>query len=161
MKKGILGILGVFTSFIGGIILGRKSIYLNSNKDDDRVVKFKAYYNILNQWLFLKQKGKNLHEYFNINNYKTIGIYGMGELGTRLYEELKDSNIVIKYVADKSSSINMPDVNISDVKDMSDDVDVIVVTPIFAMDDIRIMLEKRLNCPIISLEDIVYEISVF
>ncbi len=161
MKKGILGILGVFTSFIGGIILGRKSIYLNSNKDDDRVVKFKAYYNILNQWLFLKQKGKNLHEYFNINNYKTIGIYGMGELGTRLYEELKDSNIVIKYVADKSSSINMPDVNIIDVKDMTDDVDVIVVTPIFAMDDIRIMLEKRLNCPIISLEDIVYEISVF
>ena len=44
MKKGILGILGVFTSFIGGIILGRKSIYLNSNKDDDRVVKFKAYF---------------------------------------------------------------------------------------------------------------------
>ena len=85
----------------------------------------------------------------------------MGELGTRLYEELKDSNIVIKYVADKSSSINMPDVNIIDVKDMTDDVDVIVVTPIFAMDDIRIMLEKRLNCPIISLEDIVYEISVF
>ena len=62
MKKGILGILGVFTSFIGGIILGRKSIYLNSNKDDDRVVKFKAYYNILNQWLFLKQKSKNSHE---------------------------------------------------------------------------------------------------
>lgn len=160
MKKGIIGILGAFMGFAGGIILGRKSTCLNMDKNNSKVDKFKTYYNILNQWLFLKQSNRNLSEYFNMNNYRTIGIYGMGELGVRLYEELKNSNIIIKYTADKSSSINITDINVICADDMTDDVDVIVVTPVFAMDDIKDMLEKYLNCPIISLEDVVYETSV-
>ncbi len=39
-----------------------------------------------------------------------------------------------------------------------DDVDAIIVTAIFDFDDIKKKCKEKLNCPIISLEDVIYVI---
>ena len=41
---------------------------------------------------------------------------------------------------------------------MLEAVDAVIVTPIFFMDEIEEMLSGKMDCPIVSLEDILYEI---
>lgn len=154
MKKGIIALLGGITGTIaGGIFVGKtcsKTIALKT----DKINKFKSYYNMLNLWLILKQQGKTLEQYFADNGYKTIAIYGMGEMGNRLYDELKGSSIRIAYVIDQEAG-RYTEIASRSPKDQLDDVDVIVVTAVFAFEEIKNNIRTKASCPIVSLEDIV------
>lgn len=161
MKKCLGAILGVIGGAIAGVAVTNK---VNQNKISDelkKVDKFKGYYNMLLQWLDIKQEGKSLSEYFVNNNYKTIAIYGMGEMGRRLYDELKDSEIQIKYVIDKNSIAAYSPVDVKELDDFDGDdnveVDVVVVTATFAFDEIQKEVSEKITCPIVSLEDVIYE----
>ena len=44
---------------------------------------------LMNQWVKIKQKGKNLESYFKKNGFKRIAVYGMSYVGETLVEELK------------------------------------------------------------------------
>ena len=100
-------------------------------------------YNTLNQWLKLRQEGRSLVEYFEKNEYKTVAIYGMKELGERLYDELSGSNIEVLYAIDKRADRIYANVDI--------------VTPEEELfDDIEEVLASKVDYPIISIEDVVY-----
>lgn len=159
MKKVSIGILG--TLFGVGIgYAGNK--YLKdkvTNNRQDKVDKFKGYYTMLNQWLLLKQEGKSLEKYFIDNGYKTVAIYGMGEMGNRLYDELKDSDVVeVKYAIDQNAADTYVEIDVRDIDDHLEEVDVIVVTATFAFEEIKESLDKKISYPIVSLEDVVYEV---
>lgn len=157
--KMILG-LGSLAA-VGGILWkSKKSIEkLNTMKE-----RFKEYYTVTNQWIHNKNEGRSLINYFKENNYNTIAIYGMGELGTRLYEELKDSDIKIAYFIDKNADEiyygvdEITTVGLDDM-DSQEKVDAIVVTPFYDFDEIEEKLQEYdMESDIISLEDIIYEI---
>lgn len=157
MKKGVVGILGALVGFTGGVTIGSK---LNDKTQiEKKVEKFKSYYSVLNQWLFIKQHGKSLEEYFVNNQYKSIAIYGMGELGNRLFDELENTSVEVKYVVDKEAMSVYSKVDVRELEEMTDDVDAVVVTAVFAMDDIKPAIEEKVTCPVISLEDVVYELA--
>ncbi|MCR5269282.1 MAG: hypothetical protein K6E16_12305 [Lachnospiraceae bacterium] len=157
MKKGAIallaGLLGAAAGAAGSGYLGNKQIQQKAGKVD----KFKGYYNMLNQWLILKQEGKSLAGYFTRNNYKTIAIYGMGEMGNRLYDELKGTGIEVKYAVDQNAASTYSELEVVDKEDNFDDVDVMVVTATFAFDEIEEEISAKCNFPIISLDDVVYE----
>lgn len=158
MKKSIAGVMtGLLGALIGVGVTGYfsgKTIEQKSRKVD----KFKGYYYTLNQWMLLKQRGESLEKYFTDNKIFTIAIYGMGEMGNRLYDELKNTNIKVKYAIDKNADNTYAKLNVVDLEDDLEKVDAIVVTSIFAFDSIKEDLKGKLDCPIISLEDIVYEL---
>ena len=112
----------------------------------------------MNQWVAVKQEGKNLADYFDKQGYKSIAIYGMSYAGERLLEELKCSDIQVQYGIDKNADNIYMDVNIVTMEDELKPVDAIVVTPIFFFDDIEEELSQKIDCPIISLEDVLYEV---
>lgn len=159
MKKGSVAVLsallGAAAGAAGNNVLSQKKI----DQKTEKVDKFKGYYNMLNQWLLLKQEGKSLEKYFTDNGYKSIAIYGMGEMGNRLYDELKNSTAVeIKYAIDKNAAGTYSELDVIDVDDEMDEVDAVVVSAIFAFDEIEEELSAKTDCPIISLEDVVYEV---
>ena len=82
----------------------------------------------------------------------------MGELGNHLYEELKNSSIQVKYAIDKNVDSTFSDLEVCSLEDELEDVDVVVVTAVFAFDEIVDEISDRVNCPVISLEDVVYEL---
>ena len=158
MKKGFIGLIsGIVGATAGAVAIGffsGKTIEQKSGKID----KFKGYYYTLNQWLILKQEGKSLDKYFKANGYSTIAIYGMGEMGNRLYDELKNSEITVRYAIDKNADNTYAELEIVGMDDEWEKVDVIIVTAMFAFDSIEESLQKKVDYPIISLEDVVYEI---
>lgn len=158
MKKGTVAvlstILGIAAGAAGSGYLGNKQVNFKSEKVD----KFKGYYNMLNQWLILKQEGKNLSEYFINHGYKTIAIYGMGEMGNRLYDELKGSDIEVKYAVDQNASSTYSELDVIEKEDDFAKVDAMIITATFAFDEIEEEISGKVDFPVVSLEDVVYEI---
>lgn len=158
MKKSIVSILSVFSGvlfgFVGAAIIENKG----SKERSDKVYKFKTYYSMLDQWLALKMDGKNLNTYFTNHGYRNIAIYGMGEMGMRLYEELKDTSVHIAHGIDREASNTYADIDIVNIDDKLENVDVVVVTAVFAFDEVHKQISELVSCPIISLDKVISEL---
>ena len=158
MKKGLISFIsGIVGAVVGAgtisKIMGR-SLANKKNMSD----KHLALFLMMNQWVKVKQEDKNISEYFEENNIKRIAIYGMSYVGERLIEELKVSNIEVAYgIFREAKALNM-DVEVVTLDDDLKEVDAVVVTAITFFEEIAEKLEKKLECPIISLEDILFEI---
>ncbi len=148
--------LGVLLGFWGKMVLDSKILKINDKKTD----KFKKYYILLDQWLSMKQTKTDITGYFKENGYEKIAIYGMGELGNRLYDELKDTDIYVAYGIDKNNKTSYPGLKIYSLEDDFENADVIVVTAIFAYSIIKKELAEKTNIPVISLEDVIYGIDI-
>lgn len=162
MKKGTTVIVSLVTGLIGAAVsAGTMLQKFNKKIDwrDKRIDKFKSYFDIMNKWMMWKHEGRNLCEYFESEGYKKIAVYGMGELGNRLYEELKDTNIKIVFAIDRKSNNVTSEVTVVEPDELNDEftADVIDVTPIFDYDNIESMLIEKVDIPIISLEEVVYD----
>ena len=158
MKKGMVGVL----SAIGGTAAG---LSVMGKRMGDRVKatrkladKHLALYLMMNQWVKVKQEGKNLASYFEQNGYHNIAIYGMSYAGETLVEELKGSNINIKYGIDRRADKVYAEFDVITPDSVLDEVEAIVVTSITFFGEIEENLSTKVNCPIISLEDILYDV---
>ena len=152
MKKYVIA--GLRGSFIGGICLGRWSREEDLVTERNRVKKFEDYFSILNSWLKLKNHGGEVKDYFCKNKFRRIGIYGMGELGKRLYEELEKSDVEIIFAMDKGG-YNLPNgLRMVNESEEIPTVDVIVVTPTFDYNNIENSLQQRTHNKIVSISEI-------
>ncbi|MCI8466525.1 MAG: hypothetical protein HFI63_11855 [Lachnospiraceae bacterium] len=115
---------------------------------------------LLNHWLELKHENKSLATYFRDLGYKRIAIYGMAELANRLMEELEGSGISVIYGIDRDAGCSIS--RISDVYSPQmaklPDADAIVVTPYYALEAIREKLKNKVECPIISIEEVIWSV---
>lgn len=158
MKKGTVAVLSIMVGAIAGMAAAGSVVGKSLNKNGNKVDKFKSYYYMLNQWFQFKQNGESIEKYFIEKGYSKIAIYGMGEMGKCLYAELKDTDVSIKYAIDKNFAGEIKDLLVLDIDDELEEVDAVIVTATFAFDTIKEDLAGRINCPIISLEDIIYDI---
>lgn len=162
MKNGTKKVISALVGVTAGLVTGgvaAKSI--SSKKISDMEVsaaKVHQLYMAFDQWLRIHQEGKTLVSYFERNAYKTVAIYGMKELGERLFDELEGSGIEVCYVIDKNADTIYADVDIVKPEEELRSVDVIVVTALYYFDEISELLDEKVDCPVVSLEDILYEV---
>lgn len=142
---------------IGGGVVG-KNFSQKAQRNKEYADKHMALFLMMNQWVKVKQEDKNLSSYFEKYGYKKIAVYGMSYAGETLLDELRDTNIEIAYGIDKRADLLYADLDIVTIDDLQDNVDVIVVTAITFFDEIEGVLSSKVNCPIVSLEDILYEL---
>lgn len=117
------------------------------------------FYNLVCEWLGQKQQNKPITDYFKKHNIKKIAIYGMGNLGWLLYEDLKDSEIDIVCAYDRNAAIMANPIETKSPKEMQDGVeavDAIVVTTIGIFYDICNYITQYTDIPVLSLEDVIY-----
>lgn len=157
MKKIAINILLGLISIVIGIIKIGKKIQIKINNERNISNKYLALFLMMNQWVKIKQEGKFLSSYFEENGYNEIAIYGIGYAGKTLIDELKGSSIKIKYGIDRKADNIYEEFNVISPQDKLENVDVIIVTAIKSFNDIEEILSEKVNCPIISLEDILYE----
>lgn len=81
----------------------------------------------------------------------------MKELGEHLYDELEGTGIIVQYIIDKNADQIYADVEVKTPDEKLDQVDAIVVTAVYYFDEIEEMLSEKVDCPVLSLEDILYE----
>lgn len=140
-----------------GILAGKKLTELK--KTDDRLYaeKHLAIILLYNQWMKTKQEGKSVAKYLHDSGIRTVAIYGMSYAGERLYDELKNSEVEVKYAIDRNAEGIYSEVEVLRPEDKLPDVDMIIVTAVYFYGQIAESLGKVTDCNISSLEDILYE----
>lgn len=114
---------------------------------------------LMTQWVAIKQEGKNIADYLEAKRYCNVAIYGMSYAGERLLAELKEGKIHVKYGIDKNPESIHVNIPMLSADSELEPVDAVIVTPIYYFQEIRESLETKLNCPILSLEDILCEME--
>ncbi len=117
----------------------------------------KQYLDMMNQWLILKQEGKNAARYFQIRGYRSIAIYGMALYGRHVVRELQDTDIKVVYGIDRQKLKPYRGVEVRQPVETLPHVDVIVNTVIYDHANIQKTLAQITNVPVVSLEDVVYD----
>lgn len=158
MKKKAVAVLSVLMgSALGAGAVG-KAATGKAKKMRDMSDKHLELFLMMMQWVKVKQDGKNLASYFEKNGYKKIAIYGMSYAGETLVDELRNSDITVAYGIDQKADNLYADINIVSADADLEEVDVVVVTAITFFDEIKEKLSDKIDSPIISLDDILYEV---
>lgn len=153
-KTVVSTLVGATIGVVGGVVTtGKKTAKVQQMSD-----KHFELFKMMNEWVRVKQEGKNLSSYFERNGYKKIAIYGMSYAGERLVDELKNSPVTVAYGIDQRADNLYAEVDIVTMDDKLEEVDAIVVTAITFFDEIEEKLVEKIDCPIISLEEILYEV---
>lgn len=156
MNKGIVASLAAVAGGALGATVTSNKLNKRITEEHNLSEKHLSLMLALNQWLIVKQEGKSLTSYFEKNGYKKIAIYGMSYLGERLVDELKNSDIEVAYGIDRNANNIYTETEVRTMEEDLDSVDVIIVTAITFFDEIEEKLESKVDCPIVSLEDILY-----
>jgi len=113
---------------------------------------------LFNQWIKIKKEGKNVEDYFRKKNINVIAIYGISYVGERLYEELIDSSIEVKYIIDENKVGIYENIPIVSLSDNIEEIDAVIVTSCFYFNEIKERLALKGCKNVLSIEDIIYEL---
>lgn len=158
MKKGVIGAMALLAGGAVGAAGAGKAAGKKIKEKQQMADKHLALYLMMNQWVKVKQEGKRLDSYFEQNGYKRIAVYGMSYAGETLIDELKNTDIQVAYGIDRNADTIYADVDVVTLDDTLEKVDAIVVTAITFFNEIEEKLSDKTDCPVLSLEDILYEI---
>lgn len=158
MKKVMAAGLGVIAGIIAGGVsalqVGKGKI--GKYKDLDR--KNNMILGLYNKWMYARNEGKTIAEYLKENGYKSVAIYGMHYLGENLLEELTANEVEVKYAIDRNADKISSEVSLLRPEDDLPNVDAIIVTAFYFFNEIQSNLQERVDCPVLSIEDLIYEI---
>lgn len=147
---------------VGGIISTILLLRVSSqiiDKKNARADKFEAYFYLYDKWVDLKERDIQIERYFIERDYHKIAIYGMGKVGRHFLNEMKGTEIEVLYAIDGKENLKNQFIPIYSLKKDLKEVDVVVVTPVFDYDRIYQAIKEVANFQIVSLDDILYELS--
>lgn len=156
MKKGVISVLSTIVGAATGAGFTAKQIAKEVKRQKELADKHLALYLLMNQWVKVKQEKKSIADYLKKNGYREIAIYGMNYVGETLLNELAGSDIKVKYAIDKNADNIFMDIDVVLPDQILDEVDAVIVTPITFFDEIEELLAKKIDCPVLSVEDILY-----
>lgn len=157
MKKSVISVVSILAGAAAGAVAARKITGKRLEKTGAMLNKMHSLFLLMNRWVNVKQKGKNLASYFEKNGYQKIAVYGMSYAGETLLEELRGSSVEVLYGIDQKSDVIYSDIEVMKPEDSLKKVDAVAVTAITFFDEIEETLSAKMDCPIISLEDILDE----
>lgn len=118
--------------------------------------KFKEYYLLFDQWMYLLENGNGLLSYFKKHNYWNGAIYGFGSLGRHVINQLT-GKVDIRYIIDQKIDVSNFYLPFYKMTDDLPETDVIIVTVINEYEKIKSCLRKKFKGKIISLVEVVKE----
>ena len=140
-------------AFIAGMLIMdyivSKDMTKEINKIENDYQKMRLYYYIFNMWLDMKQQGKKLGEYMEKKGYKRVAIYGMKELGERLFIELRDAGIEVVCVIDSNKNV-LGNFTLISPDDEIPSVDLLIITADYYYAEIEKKMREKVDCPILS-----------
>lgn len=121
--------------------------------------KYSVMVKLLSQWIANRQKGLSISRYLETRGIEQVAIYGMGDLGQRLWDELIDSDVIVKYAVDRRAKQIVSAVRLINTEEDYEVVDAIIVTAVYDFEKVKKMITAKTECQVLSLESIVYAVS--
>lgn len=136
-----------------------KAGYASVMAREERLNKFIKYFALLDRWLWLKMQNKSIASYFEKRHYQTIAVYGIGEIGNRLYEDLsRFTSIKVEYAIDRVKEEH-PALPVYGLESEFPKVDVIVVSTNNIFEQVCENLKEKTDIPIVSIDDVIFDVE--
>lgn len=119
--------------------------------------KYEYYFMILNDWVKNKYENKNMCGYLLDKNIKRAAVYGMGNMGKRMCDELLENGIEVGYAIDRRGGSSYKGIKIRKLTESLDAVDIVIITVFAQQDEIEKDIRKAVDCPVISMEKLLYD----
>lgn len=122
--------------------------------------KYIQFYRVLLRWMDTMQKGSTITEYLETQGIKTATIYGYGDIGKLLCNELLKSDIKVIEILDKRSvKCLIPGLQIRKPSEGDKTVDTVLVTALYYYDEIYVELKELGYNNVLSLQKIVEDLT--
>lgn len=118
--------------------------------------KFLDMYILLDKWMTLWEKGRNISEYFQRKGYKHMAIYGRGRIGIRAAKELMENGINICYFIDRNkqeSPGSIKTVTPGELFEIKEPVLITLVKEEAA--EVRKVLKQKGTTPVYFIEEVI------
>lgn len=119
------------------------------------IKKLNKYLEIYERWVDLKNVDDGICQFIKKNGFKRIAVYGVGHMGRNLCNELKKGGIKPVYLIDRNKAMIYEDYPMYTVQDVLPESDLVVITPVIEYEEVAEILKEKLDCPLLSLEDII------
>lgn len=120
------------------------------------IAKAQSNYEVMREWVYSNQIGHPIYRFFLQNNYRRIVVYGGGEIGLLLCQEIhSQEQLVLQYVIDKKKRILPIPVAVFQHFQREIPCDIVVVTPVFDYPQIREVLTAQGAENIVSVKDVI------
>ncbi len=157
LVTGMISMCLFVTGLIFGTVVTAKILTEISEEYRKASDKFGRLFLLMSHWVQIRQEGKCISSYFHKNGYQTVAVYGLGRVGETLIKELSGSDISVAYAIDQNADKDSDGFVVSPDSVLKQ-VNVVVVTPIASYGEIKLKLKEKMNCPIVSIEDILFEV---
>lgn len=114
-----------------------------------------SFYQFMRNWMQLKLNGGSIDEQLMKLGYYSVAIYGAGIHGRMLYEDLRDTQISVKYFIDKQKKEGLGEVPVYSLEEEFLAVDVIIITPYLEFTSIQQVLQDKTRSRMIPLNALV------
>ncbi len=133
--------------------------YVSQGETEDKVVKrYRLNALCFEKWVSLWENNTSILSFFLQNEIKHVAVYGMGDIGKHLINELRDTEVQIDYIIDRRYMKNSPEYRIVSPDSELPEVDAIIVTPLWDYENIYEKLRVKCNYRIISALELVDEL---
>lgn len=154
------------TLFMTGMLAGITLKYFmdrndagTDNSQKNRADKNASVIATLNQLFMAVQNNRDIAGYLLSKGYKNIAIYGLGNVGRRLLDILDNSEVNVLFGIDTNAENIAERVKVIHIGEIAEEPDLIIVTPIYSYEEIKTQLMEKVNCEIMSIEDILNKIE--
>lgn len=131
----------------------------NFVQEEERRDKYSVMIKLLSQWIANRQRGLSISRYLETRGMKQVAIYGMGDLGQRLCDELADTDVIVEYAIDRRAEHIISSVRLINTEEKYEVVDAIIVTSVYDFEKVKRLINAKTECEILSLEKVVYAVS--
>lgn len=121
-------------------------------------VKLRTYNQILLKWLKLRNEGKNIIHFFQKKHIQKISIWGKGDICKALIAELKGEIDICSIVESKPDTKLYEGIRITSVEEIPDEVQLIIVIPIYDYNRIRQKANEKIE--LIGIDKILNDIEM-
>lgn len=152
-EMNLIVILLLIIFFMGYIIF---FLYNAFKQKDIEFKKLKKNFLMLYDWMdSSRTENKALVSLLEKRGYKEVIIYGWGYLGQQLYKELQDTQIRVKGILDRRTMDNAYNIPAYTLRSELPEADAVIITVLYDGEKIRNDLAEKVNCPIMSLEELI------
>lgn len=137
--------------------IDRKAVPANKMEDKKNIEeKYKRWYRVLYSWKLKSDKNKEsiIKKYFDERNHKKIAIYGLGNWGELIYQELKRDGLNVVFGIDEKKKV-FHGIEIRKSEDDLNDADIIIVSVFMEFKMIKEKIMDGFRGEIVSILDII------
>lgn len=121
-------------------------------------------YTMSYQWIKNKNNGLNIGEYLKKQNVNSIAIYGAGDYAELLIEELRESEVCVRFCIDRNakeiqSNYIISDVVTEDILNEQNEVETLIISLVDGYENVKERMTRYFK-KIYTLEQIIIALGV-